>query len=461
MTTTTSNKFVTTLKNARNWNTPQRYKAFQYAIWGLSGAMLVTVISAVGHQRTATQQIGRDSAGSVLMAERWKDTVAGMDAFTANELLTIPGSPQAQEAVKGYDDRYKTYVERLTFLTENITYEDAERKPIMEVQVKMGEYIRLLQKTRDFQAQTGKQAEMLATYRQATTLLDQEILPKIDELSRVNYDEMQKQINRNSAAASLFGVVVVGGLLIAALVALQLFLVERTKRQFNQPLLVATAIAGIFLLHSAIALNRAAGSLKVASEDAFPSLYSIRKARALSYQANSDESRYLLDKVNAATHEASFNQRVKQIMTLPKDLSIEDIKLKITTNSKADLNRVTGLVAGAVKNVTFEGEGDALIESLRAWQNYVNVDDKIRQKERAGDHQGAINICLGESDAAYETFKKKLQKVQEINEAAMKNSLEESDRALAFFEVQAAIALLVVAILTQYGLKPRIKEYQV
>jgi hypothetical protein len=460
MTTTTNNKFVTTLKNARNWNTPQRYKAFQYAIWGLSGAMLVTVITAVGNQRTTTQQIGRDSAGSVLMAERWKDTVAGMDAFTANELLSPAGSKLAQEAVTGYNERYKTYVERLTFLIENITYDEIERKPLIEVQEKMGEYIRLLQKTRDFQA-TGKQAEMLVTYREATTLLDNEILPKIDQLSKVNYEQMQKQINRDSSGVSLFGVIVVGGLLIGSLVALQLFLVQRTKRQFNQPLLVATAIAGIFLLHSAIALSRAAGSLKVASEDAFPSLYSIRKARALSYQANSDESRYLLDKANASTHEASFNQRVREIMYIPRDLTLEDINRKINTNSKADLNRVTGLVAGAVSNVTFEGEGPALVESLRAWQNYVDVDAKIREKERAGDHQGAINICLGESDAAYDAFKKKLQKVQEINEAAMKKSLEESDRTLAFFEVQAAIALILVAILTQYGLKPRIKEYQI
>jgi hypothetical protein len=460
MTTTTSNKFVTTLKNARNWNTPQRYKAFQYAIWGLSSAMLVTVISAVGHQRATTQQIGRDSAGSVLMAERWKDTVAGMDAFTANELLSPAGSKLAQEAVEGYNERYKTYVERLTFLIENITYDEIERKPLTEVQEKMGEYIRLLQKTRDFQA-TGKQAEMLVTYREATTLLDNEILPKIDQLSKVNYEQMQKQINRDSSGVSLFGVIVVGGLLIGSLVALQLFLVQRTKRQFNQPLLVATAIAGIFLLHSAIALSSAAGSLKVASEDAFPSLYSIRKARALSYQANSDESRYLLDKVNAATHEERFRQRVKEIMFIPKDLNLEDINRKINSNSKADLNRVTGLVAGAVKNVTFEGEGSALVEALRAWQNYVDVDGKIREKEKAGDHQGAINICLGESDEAYGVFKKKLQKVQEINERAMKESLDKSDRTLAFFEVQAAIALLVVAILTQYGLKPRIKEYQI
>jgi hypothetical protein len=460
MTTTTSNKFVTTLKNARNWNTPQRYKALQYAIWGLSGAMLVTVISAVGNQRTTTQQIGRDSAGSVLMAERWKDTVTGMDAFTANELLSPAGSQLAQDAVKGYNERYKVYAERLTFLIENITYDEIERKPLIEVQEKMGEYIRLLQKTRDFQA-TGKQAEMLVTYREATTLLDNEILPKIDQLSRVNHEQMQKQINRDSSGASLFGVILVGGLLIGALVGLQLFLIQRTKRQFNQPLLVATAIAGIFLLHSAIALSSAAGSLKVASDDAFPSLYSIRKARALSYQANSDESRYLLDKLNAATHEERFRQRVKEIMFIPKDLNLEDINRKINSNSKADLNRVTGLVAGAVKNVTFEGEGSALVEALRAWQNYVDVDDKIRQKERAGDHQGAINICLGESDKAYEVFKKKLQKVQEINESAMKESLDKSDRTLAFFEVQAAIALLLVAGLTQYGLKPRIKEYQV
>jgi hypothetical protein len=460
MTTTTSNKFVATLKNARNWNTPQRYKAFQYAIWGLSGAMLVTVISAVGHQRTTTQQIGRDSAGSVLMAERWKDTVAGMDSFTANELLSPVGSKPAEEAVQGYNERYKAYVERLTSLTENITYDEAERKPLTEVQEKMGEYIRLLQKTRDFQA-TGKQTEMLVTYREATTLLDQEILPKIDQLSKVNYDQMQQQIRGDRSTTALFGVVVVGGFLIAVLVTLQLFLVQRTKRQFNRPLLVATAIAGIFLLYSAISLSNAAGLLKVASEDAFPSLYSIRKARALSYQANSDESRYLLDKVNAATHEANFRQRVKVIMSLPRDLTLEDITRKIKSNSKADLQRVTGLVAGAVNNITFPGEGPALIESLRAWQNYVEVDDKIRQKEQAGDHQGAINVCLGESDVAYGIFKKKLQKVQEINEAAMKESLDKSDRALAYFEVQAAIALLLVVFLTQYGLKPRIKEYQV
>ncbi|NJM48673.1 MAG: hypothetical protein HC860_22995 [Alkalinema sp. RU_4_3] len=79
---TTANKFTATLKNVRDWNTPQRYKAFQYVIWGASSAMLVSLISAAGYQRSLTQQIGRDSAQSVLTAERWKQAAAGLDSLS-------------------------------------------------------------------------------------------------------------------------------------------------------------------------------------------------------------------------------------------------------------------------------------------------------------------------------------------------------------------------------------------
>jgi tetratricopeptide (TPR) repeat protein len=459
-TKTTSNKLFTTIKNARDWNTPQRYKAFQYAIWGLSGILLVSVISAVGAQRTITQQVGRDSADSVLLAGRLKNTVAGMDSFTANELLTEPDSPEAKAAFAGYQGRYKDHVERFIKLAENITYDEAERAPLKSIQENMGEYIRLLQKARDFKAQ-GKLAEMLVPYRAAIVLLDSSIIPKIDQLSKVNEDQRQLQIQDDRSGTSLFGVIVVGGFLIASLVALQLFILQKTKRQFNLPLLIATAIAAIFLLHSAISLGRAASSLAVARDDAFPSLKSMREARALSYRANADESRYLLDTANKQVHEDAFKKKEKDIMNLPRDLVLEDITRKISSNSKTDLRRVTGLVAGAVNNITFPGEGPALIESLRAWQDYLNVDKEIREKERSGDRKGAISICLGKSDQAYEKFKEALEKVQIINEEAMKKNLDASDRALAYFEVQAAIALILVAVLTQYGLKPRIKEYQV
>jgi tetratricopeptide (TPR) repeat protein len=449
-------------KTLTDWNTPKRYKAIKYGIWGLSTVLLVTVIGAVGKQRTTTQQIGRDSAGSVLMSERWKDTVAGMDANAANELLAVVDGKQAKDAQKGYRDRYKTYVERLTILTENITYGDKERTLITEVQENLGEYIRLLQQARDFKAQ-GKEAEMLKVYREAIVLVDGTILRAMDDLSAVNYVEMQRQIRQDNSGASLFGVIIVGSLLLMALILLQLFIAERTKRQFNLPLLAATTIAGLFLFHSALSLNRAADNLRVMRDDAFPSLYSIRKARAISYQANSDESRYLLDKENLNQHQQKFTKRVKEIMSLPTGVSLEDIDQAIGSEQRTGrkFNEVTGLIAGAVNNVTFKGEGPALVAALKAWQNYVQIDDTIRALEKAGKRQEAIDRCLGESDEAYETFKTALQKVQEINEKASDNALKESDRALYGFEIQAAIALVLVALLTQVGLQPRIKEYEV
>jgi tetratricopeptide (TPR) repeat protein len=464
MATKTASSFTArSWQTVRSWNTPKRIKVFKYAVWGLSTAMLVSVISAVAHQRATTQQIGRDSSASVLLGPRLKDTVLGMDSFTANELLAEPDSPELKAAQKGYQDRYEAYVERITLLTQNITYGDREREPIKRLQVSLGEYIRLLQNVRDLKSQPGKQQEMINVYRKATTLLDETMLPTLDEISKVNLVEMDRQIRQNNYGANIFGVVVAGSLVIAALVGLQLFLAQRTKRQFNLPLLVATTIAGLFLLHSVLALTHAADSLKVMQEDAFPSLYSMRRARAVSYQANSDESRYLLDKARIAQHQESFTKHVKEIMSFPSGVTLDDIDQAIGSEKRTGkkFNEVTGLIAGAVNNVTFKGEGPALVKALKAWQNYVDIDNKIRDLEKAGKHQEAINLCLGESDDAYGLFKKALDEVQKINEKESDNALAESDRALYGFEIQAAIALVLVALLTQIGLQPRIKEYEV
>jgi tetratricopeptide (TPR) repeat protein len=447
--------------------TPQRYKTLKYGIWALSSTLLVAMIAATSTQRTSIQQIGRDSADSVLNAEHLKDAVAGMDAFTANELLALTPK-QKQEAMAGYEDRYEQYVNRLMVLTENITYGEAERMPIRQIQLDLGQYVRLLQQARDHDA-AGKDVEKIQAYRTAIGILDSKILPKISDLSRVNDDQMQNQIKTNPTLQKQALVSVFSLLLLGALVRLQILITQRTRRQFNLPLLAASIIAGIFSLYTLLAIGRSSILLEDMKSQAFDSLYKLRQARALSYQANSDESRYLLDKQNALTHEAMFQKRSREIMTVPQGVSLSEITRNINHSDPdqirlANLGKgntpVSGLLAGAVKNITFTNEGPALAKALQAWQDYVDLDGQIRQLERSGKHNEAVALCLGESDQAYDIFKKALAEVQKINQIAMDDYLKRSDGAIAGLEYQAAVVLALVALLTHLGVHPRIKEFQ-
>jgi serine/threonine protein phosphatase PrpC len=66
------------------------------------------------------------------------------------------------------------------------------------------------------------------------------------------------------------------------------------------------AIAFIFLGFTTRAFLCASHNLKVAKEDAFESIQDLRKVRSISYSANGDESRYLLDTAFASQHEQAF-----------------------------------------------------------------------------------------------------------------------------------------------------------
>jgi hypothetical protein len=62
-------------------------------------------------------------------------------------------------------------------------------------------------------------------------------------------------------------------------------------------LAVGLAVAG------AVQLGTQAGNLKVAKQDAFDSILALTQARAVSYDANADETRFLVDPGRAAAYQ--------------------------------------------------------------------------------------------------------------------------------------------------------------
>ncbi|WP_310488665.1 hypothetical protein [Chamaesiphon sp. VAR_69_metabat_338] len=445
----------------KKYQTPQILRGGWYATWGVSLLLLAISIWGVNSQRQAIKTVGKDAAPSVLTAQQLQDSFAGMDASLASELLLKPGDPRQKEVEIDFQTNRKKIAARVVAAAKNITY-PPEQEIVEKLQRADGDYLLKLQEARDAHRR-GDSVAALSIYQSAATLMDEKILPKAEELSQVNLQQLEEiyALQRTVNGGTGFFMAIVGLAQIAILVTIQLFLYQRMRRMLNLPLLGATAIAIIFLGYTIISFVGATNNLKVAKEDAFNSLHALRQMRALSYRANADESRYLLDRVNAPQHERSFNDKIKKILTIPPTLTTETVVSNTLQNIKTP--GLTGLLSEGLNNITFTGEKELAIETLKSFNEYVKIDTQIRQLASSGKLPEAIALCLGtkpsESNGAFDRYKNIHTKLMDLNKKEFDRNIELGNDRLANFEIIASVALGSVAILTLAGLRPRLVEY--
>lgn len=443
------------------YQTPQILRGGWYATWGISLLLLVISIGGVNSQRQAIKAVGKDAAPSVLTAQQLQDSLAGMDASLASELLLKSGDPREKEVEIEFQTNRKKIAARVVAAAKNITY-PPEQEIVEKLQRHDGEYLLKLQEARDFHRR-GDSVGALNIYRSAAALMDEKIMPKTEELSRVNSQQLEETyaVQRTTNGAIGFFLAIVGLVQIAVLVIIQLFLYQRMRRMLNLPLLGATAIAIIFLGYTLSSFTGAATHLKVAKEDAFNSLFSLRQMRSLSYRSNADESRYLLDRANAPQHEREFNTRITTILAIPAGLSNEAVIKEVSVNSS--VRGLTGFFANSLNNITFAGEKEVAIETFKSFNEYLKIDTQIRQLASSGKLAEAIALCIStktsKSDGVFDIYKKTHTQLMQLNEKEFNRNIELGNDRLANFEVIAATALGSVAILTLFGLRPRLAEY--
>jgi hypothetical protein len=450
---------IPTQKSPKSLNTPQILRSGWYTVWGISLLLLIVSIYGVNSQRQAIKTVGKDAAPSILTAQKLQDSFADMDASLANELLSKPGDNR--QALVDFEKNRKKIADRLVDAARNITYPE-EEKIIQSLQLNNSAYLLKLQEARDAHKR-GDIAGTLSLYQSAATLMDRDIIPQAAELSAVNSQQLVKTYAQQKFANGGIGLLIsiVGLAQIVILVMIQIFLYRRMRRVLNLPLLGATAIAIIFLGYTINSFIGATSNLKIAKEDAFDSLYALRQMRALSYKANADESRYLLDRANAAKHEQSFKSKIGAIITIPANNSNASV---ITNTSKGNVTSgMTGLFAQELNNITFPGERELAIETFNVFNDYLAIDNQIRQLNRSGKVADAIALCIGnqpgQSNWAFDRYKVVQGKLMDLNLKEFEDNTIVGNNRLANFELIATIALGSVAILTLAGLRPRLMEY--
>lgn len=441
------------------WPTPRRLHAHLVSTWCL--ALLFCGAVAVGtlQRRHAVQTIGKDAAPSIIAAQQIKASLADMDANVVNELLVRPG--ENASSIKGYHDRREEVIRNLILAAENITYGDAERTPIRTFALNFGEYEEKVSRARTLHERGD--AAAITVYREADALLQQALYPELDALSKANNDALTTTYNgvEFASTASLALLVLTGAALLTALLATQVYLNRKMRRLFNVPLLAATVLTLWLLVHTFSAFQEESKELVVVRQDAFTSIEALLQAHAIAYDANTDESRWLLDRAQAATYQDAFFRKSEQLVTFPTEEMYDRIA-SATAQGKLP-SGAKGLIADELNNITFSGEQEAATEMLKNYGVYFALDKEIRRLENDGKHTAAIQLDIsmepGQSNWAFSRFDDSLSKTVDINQKAFDNAVTAAFAAVHLLDVLAVVAAVLLIGAVFAGLLPRIREY--
>ena len=240
------------------------------------------------------------------------------------------------------------------------------------------------------------------------------------------------------------------------------------RRVVNPPLLAAAALTAIACLWTLVALWESSADIKVAKQDAFDSIKVLEAARAEAYDANGDESRWLLVKMHdgkpdqIALYADAFKVEAAKIAAYRGPWSDVQLRAEIQRTQKAPAG-LEGYLAEELNNITFPNELPAAKETLLKFLVYLQIDQRIRDLK---DEQAAVELCIGtqqgQSNWAFDQFDKALSQTTAINQSYFKSSLADAEGRVAGLDWLLPLGLaLAISLLAFFGLRPRLNEYAV
>jgi hypothetical protein len=443
--------------------------------WVLGLLLFLLVRAGVEQHQKALDTVGHEATDSITAAEEMKAWLADMDSEAANGLLDKPDD--TKPTADSYEQRRLQVNGNFIAAAKNITYPE-EEDILKRLLNQFGPYeeavarARLLHRRGDEKAAPEEYRRAHAIMaQQGDKISDKGLIAAADALDHVNDQQLVTRYTAEQRSAGWFlaGVVLPGLAMLGTLAALQVLLYHRAHRVFNPALLGATALAGGFLIYVVSSFATVGHDLKWAKEDAFDSIGALWRARADAYDANGEESRWLLDAKEHEAHENAFREKVGRLVTLPPGMTYPQLvaavrKLRLPGEVARLPQGFEGHLAKELRNITFDGEEEAAKDMLAKFGDYLAIDDKIRQLEAENKHREAVQLCTGyragESNWAFKQFDDVLEKVLKINDGEFHHAVTEGQGALPRSDV-AAMVLLAVAVLTYLGLRPRLLEYAV
>lgn len=461
------------------WNTPRLVRALTALCLAALLGLAAATASVLGGARDGTDTIGHRAAPQATRAADLAFALSDMDAQAAN-LLLIGADPDytalREQTLDTYEQRRNQAGTDLQRAAEAAAGDPAGQRAVQTVIGELGRYEALVARAQLLEDQAhapaGKPSpDALDTYRQATDLLRQQLLPAADQVAAANSATVDRiySARRGDLAAGRWWILATGTAALAALAALQRTLTARFRRRINLPL-AATTLLTVLGLATGLHLSAAAdGHLVVAKRNAYDSVIALSRARAVAYDMNADESRYLTDPARAAAYQQSFLDKTQAVAHLPGATldSYNDELSRRADAHRADHRVVPfdGFLGTELRNITFPGEQDAAERALTAFQRYQQDDRAMRGLRNQGQLKAAVTFntgtAPGQSNADFELLSTALGDVLAVNQRAFDTAVADADADLgAGTAAPGGLALVLALALSVLGVRPRLREYR-
>lgn len=399
-----------------------------------------------------------------------------MDAQAANILLSSGDAGKGRlrtpydKAVGFYGSARREIGHDLRTLAVAAQGDRADEKTVENLTDDFAEYQELIGRALENDGHAGGKAAALADYRKATDLLQVKLLPESRTLVASNDRVFDAEYTaaRSTLSAQLVATTALSLFLLAVLALLQSYLARRFHRIVNPPLVAGTLCTLLAVILGAQMLTSSSGDLRGARRDAFDSVVALSRARAIAYDANADESRYLLDPQRRDQYARSFLAKSQQLYGI-RGATLDTYDDGLSTSWRAyetdhhDL-RFTGEFRRELDNITFPGERAAAEQTVETYAVYQRDDRKIRALLAAGQEREAVEFCMdwkpGTSNAHFGAWMAALDKVTDINRAHFASSVRNGRSAVSDLLPWAGGLLIAAMALTALGLRPRLTEFR-
>ena len=422
----------------------------------VAAAMLTLVgTAAVVLTRNTVDSVGHRTVPAIIDSQKIHEALADADRSAANDFLSggvEVGGPRQQ-----YQSDISTVTSELEQAAEHNSVGSQGSTVLQRVSAKVTEYTGMVETARAYN-RVGYPVG--ATYlRTASRLMHDPktgILVDIDALDRLNNQDLGRENAQMwVAAGALAGFYLVALGVLAMLVYTQGFLRARFRRRRNPRVLAATAL--LIVLAGGLGVQVAVTyiNLEQAQLHAFGRLHVLWQARSLAVDANGNESLSLISRGAGAAFDDAFKAEAKQLVDRP----LTDSLIEAAARGDVGFN---GLLADEIRDATFPGERDAAVKALRAYQQFLQIDQTVRGKS-ATDREGAVTLALGSGPgqlgAAFADMDTWLGEAIQIVRDRYDAAIATASPSLGL-DAGVPLCAFMIAVLVFWGLSARRAEYR-
>jgi len=409
--------------------TPVRLRFWAFAVVTVAVALLAATSLIMSRVQRQVGVIGTAAAPQAANAADLYFALSDMDAQVARMVLigdadALSGSKL--DALGGYRER-SLQVDAALQRSLTTATGLADRAIVLDLLNGLAVYRQWVWQA--LTAQTRAPADTLGYFTQATNVLHLDLLPAALRLREASETSLDRAYAAKSST-QVWGVVlaiVLGAGLIMLLIWLQVWLARRFRRVLNPALSAATVLVVALVLGVVAVLTAQGQRLGAARDDSLTPYLALSRARATSYDAAADTSRYLIS-ANLALYRQDFTR-------------------------KSD-----SLTKGGAPGLA------AAPEVVPRWLAYQRDHERIVALAEAGRTQEAVGVLTGirRGDAAFDFsfYDAAVDEIATARRQAFEVSMRDTERLLTGWTVIPAVLLGLVILLVPLGVRRRLGEYR-